>query len=148
MVGRSLLVLAVLAATAFARHRNAGTYQLAKTTASFLTENGKRMPACDPELSLPESVVVRYTGPDDPVVLVNGDEWQRDGLTTDPEGHVNARPLRVAHDPHAGPALERDVWFRRDGTRATAFVHVIQYDAQTRAIQCATAYLYRGTFTP
>lgn len=136
-----------LSTTAFA-HRNDGTYTLTRATRTLVEENGAWLPVCDPDEPIPAELFIKYSGPDASVVVVNGDEWQRGGLTTDRQGRTNSRPFRVARKPNPPSGTTVTVVFRRDGERATAMMDIIRSDPRGSASRCVTSYRFDGKFSP
>ncbi len=146
--GLLLLVCTLVSTNAFA-HRNAGTYRLLKgDRVKGIRAGDVRMPACDPDEPIPDVLEIKYTGPDAPIVLVNNEEWRRGGLTMDSTYRVSDRPFRVATKTNPSPGTWVDVWFRRDGDNASGQVMILRLDPKTGQPSCATAFRFKGRYTP
>jgi hypothetical protein len=143
------IVLAIAAVADASPHRNAGTYTLTRGARRTHgdPETGVATPACKPDEPIPTELIIKYDGPESPVVLVNEEEWKRSGLTTGPRGEPHSHPSRIADKPEPPPGTHVSVWFRRDGAQASGSMQVYRLGGK-RGVTCVTVFGFAGTYSP
>ncbi len=150
-----IVLLLLLAGAALADPPPSGVYRLERGESTTRYEHDpktgkriRRLPDCKLTEDFPilQTLVIEYASAT-PRIIVNREDWDVAGLTTDPQGKSVSNPSRIARRPNPPANLIITVEFRATGSdTSTAIMSVAEHGQGT--IRCVVAHRFFGSYEP